>query len=483
MTISIKRSSHLVDRLLKERLQEFLEAHALIGRDQEPHFVVAYSGGRDSTALLHSLAELKAEATYTLKITVAYYWHPWRPLQDDLEVIHQNCKALKLPWVTITPDLTLPKTETAARKDRYHQLTLLCKDLNATAVLTGHHQDDHVETILFRLLRGTGIEGLEGIPEVRMLSSGEHTDDVCLARPFLHIPRTEIDNYVTARGLRYAEDPTNTDVHFKRNYIRHELLPKIDAAFPKARDALMQLGELVEGEMEIIDNKMDEVWHDVYNTQTKTMDEIRFNQLAHPYQRRVIRRYLEENDLEAGYHKVEEVIDFLSGKKRELYRPALFSLGVNRFLMVYRNRITLEVPQKRDILPVTVGIPAQVSHRDLRATLTIIPLTAEQRLRPIDFSKVPEDEAYVDLSRYLDKEIMFRARRQGDRIRPLGMENPMRLKRFLINRCIPRFQRDTLPLLAADSEVLWVVGVGLSEEIRVKDRPTHLIKIKRGNPS
>lgn len=465
---------------LKEQLHDFLDTHALIGRDRDVHFVVAYSGGRDSTALLHSLAQLKSESTFNIRLTAAYYWHPWRPLQEDLQVVYQNCKALTIQWVMLTPDLNLPKTETAARHDRYQQLAKLAFDLDATAVLTGHHQDDNVETILFRILRGTGVEGLLGIPEVRTIPLTE-TQEVVLARPFINTPRTEINDYVATHQLHYTEDPTNVELGIKRNFLRHELIPKIESAFPQARQSLIRLSELTEGELEIIHTKMEEVWRDIFDPQTRSLDEVRFNQLAHPFQRRVIRRYLEEAGEESNYNKVEEVITFIGGKKRDAGQPGLLSLGPNRFISLYRNRISIESPKKVEVEPVKVTIPGEVSHVTLKATVSITPLTPEQRLRPIDFSKLSEEEAYVDLSSYVGQELTFRARKTGDRIKPLGMSAPVKLKRFFINRCVPRFKRDMVPLLATDSEVLWAVGVGISDTIRVKNAPTHRITIiKRG---
>ncbi len=467
-----------MDLTLKDTLQEFLLHHDLIGRDREAHFIVAFSGGRDSTALLHCLAELKTSSDVGINITAAYYWHPWRPLQQDLQVVHQSCKALNIPWVMLTPNLTLPKTETAAREDRYRQLTKLALDLDAAAILTAHHQDDQIETILFRLFRGTGLDGITGIPSLRLLSD-DTSKPVWLARPFIDTPRNRVDDYVQARGLRYVDDPTNTNTQLKRNAIRHELLPQIEQAFPHVRQSIIRLASLVEGEIDIIENKIDEIWQDVFDSEEQSLDEIRFNQLSPPFQRRIMRCFLNRAGQEAGFQKIEDIIGFLAGKNRNIQMPSLHSLDAKHFLHVYRNRITIESPQQSSIAPVPVQIPGQVTHLDLKTTVSIIPLTAEQKLRNIDFSRLPDNEVYVDLSKFTGSELILRSRQKGDRIKPLGMSSPMKLKRFFINRCIPRFKRDSIPLLAADSEVLWAVGVEISEQIRVKDRPTHLITVKK----
>ncbi len=482
MTINMNGSSHFVDPLLKQALHSFLESHKLIGRDQETHFVVAYSGGRDSTTLLHCLAQLQAELPTPIKLTVAYYWHPWRPLEEDIEVIHKNCKALGIPWVMLTPDLTLPKTETAAREDRYQQLAKLTHDLTATALLTAHHQDDQVETVLFRILRGTGLDGIKGIPEMRELWIDE-VKHVTLARPFIHQPRNIINAFAQENNLTYANDPTNMEIRIKRNLIRHELLPQIEAAFPNARQSILKLSELTTGDLEIVEKKIDEIWSEVFDPKEQSLDEVRFNQLSHAFQRRIIRKFLEYQTQETSFNKIEDILAFIAGKNRKLPSPALFSLDASHFLSVYRNKITIEAPQEKEISPVSIPIPGAISHLDLKATLSIVPLSGEAQQKPIDFSQLSEEEVYVDLSQFEGKELTLRSRMKGDRIKPLGMSESVKLKRYFINRCIPRFKRDTVPLLTSESDVLWAVGVGLSESIRVKNRPTHLITIKRGLPS
>ncbi len=469
-----------MDLSLKEHLLQFLNTHQLVGRDRESHFVIAYSGGRDSTALLHSLAQLKSESQTPVQITVAYYWHPWRPLQEDLQIVHHNCKAARVQWIMLTPDLTMPKNETAARQDRYRQLARLACDLKASAVLTAHHQDDQIETILFRLLRGTGVEGITGIPAIRSLESGTGST-VTLARPFVDVPRALIDAYVQSSQLKYVDDPTNTEVRIKRNYIRHELLPRIETAFPNARQSLSRLADLAEGEMVIIDKKMEEVWQDVFDAEGSCLDETRFNQLDHPFQRRVIKQFLEDNGYEAGFSKIEEVIAFIAGKGRKFNAPALFSLDDKHFLHLYRNRITIEAPKEQSLMPLEVSVPGEVCHRDLKMAVTIKQLSFEERMKPMDFTKFSQNTIFVDLSKFADKTLVFRSRQKGDIIRPLGMDSPIKLKRFLINRCIPRFKRDAVPLLTVESKVLWAVGVEVSEDIKVKDRPTHSITIEYVN--
>lgn len=461
---------------LKDPLQSCLLRHGLLGRNRHTHIVVAYSGGRDSTALLHGLTQIREASEGRVKLTAAYYWHPWRPLQHDLEIVHQNCKRLGVPWVLLTPNLTIPKTESAAREDRYLQLARFACDSKASAVVTAHHQDDQVETVLFRVLRGTGIDGLSGIPEIRDLVAGPKKT-VPLVRPLLTLPRTALEEDIARYQLAFVDDPTNVDTRLKRNFLRHDALPKLEEAFPHLRHSLIQLAQLAQGDLEIVNSKLDDMWRNVFDADDESLSHAFFTHMPHAFQRRVIRRFLALHHVEQGYQKVEETIGFIMGDHRDPHHPALFSLDSDRFLSIYRGKVRVESPQKAEIEPISVSVPGSVSHRTLKMTVKIEALSFEERQKPPNFEALPENEALVDLSGLSAESLVLRSRQPGDKITPLGMKSPIKLKRFLINRGIPRFERDGVPLLASENTVLWAVGVGLSNTIRVKTKPTHRIVV------
>jgi tRNA(Ile)-lysidine synthase len=447
-------------------IEQVLQAHPLSGSK----FIVAYSGGKDSTALLHSLLDLKNEARPEIEIIAAYYWHPWRPLQEDLQHIMNTCKALNVKLVMLTPDLTLPKTEAAAREDRYAQLAALGTNLKADAVLTAHHQDDQVETILFRVFRGTGIEGLTGIPESRLLAA-----NLLLIRPMLSILSRDIQAYLTERQLQYTEDPTNADTRFRRNFIRHEILPRLETVFPQLKETLPTMGHLIHGEIDIINSKMRDLWNTVFDASENALDELSFIQLKKPFQRRILRQYLELNQIEAGLARVDELIHFITGDNRALNHPSQCSIDKTKVLHLYRHRIRLIEPQpfKKDTM--ALAVPCYQSHCGLKASIKISELSYEERMKPIDYTNLSPFEAYVDLSKLDTTAWVLRSRHDGDRMMPLGMKNPIKLKRLFMGRHISRFQRDDIPLIADGSEVLWAVGVELSEKIKVRQHPTHYI--------
>jgi len=192
--------------------------------------VVAVSGGLDSCVLLHLLRFPLADLG--LRLTVAHFDHAMRPgSAGDARWVRGLARAWKLP-IHVERAGRRPGDEAEARTLRYAFLHRVRRQVDARLVLTAHHADDQVETILFRILRGTGVRGLAGI-------AGRREPGV--ARPLLREFRQELEAYAERVGLGGRPDPTNLELHAARNRIRHELLPRLEEIHPGARPAMLRL--------------------------------------------------------------------------------------------------------------------------------------------------------------------------------------------------------------------------------------------------
>lgn len=202
--------------------------------------VVAVSGGADSVAMLRCLANLKGPAEGDL--VVAHFNHQLRGADSDgdQQFVKRLAQKLGLPCVTGQPpasQLAKPATDQAeetARKHRYAFLSQVAAESGARFVVTAHTADDQVETILHRILRGTGLGGLTGIPRTRPLN-----EFVTLARPLLCCRRSEITEYLEALGQPHREDHSNQERRFTRNRIRHDLLPQLRNHYNSQVDAAL----------------------------------------------------------------------------------------------------------------------------------------------------------------------------------------------------------------------------------------------------
>jgi tRNA(Ile)-lysidine synthase len=215
----------------------FLKAH---GVDPTTPIVVACSGGPDSTALAHTCA------VFLRRLTLAYIDHGLRPdSAADGATVAELARRIGAAAVaeTVEVDRSQASLEDAARRARYAALDRIAERVGARFVLTGHTASDQAETVLMRLLRGTGIRGLAGIPPRR---------DRYL-RPLLGVTRAEVEAYLGKNDLAAAHDPTNRDLSLTRNRVRHRWLPALQAENPAVEQALCRLAESAREQAQVLD--------------------------------------------------------------------------------------------------------------------------------------------------------------------------------------------------------------------------------------
>lgn len=491
-------------RSISEILLQNLQRFGILSDYPSAKLVVAFSGGSDSTVLLDALCQLKAN--HPLEIIAAYYNHQWRKgAPRELPVLHKITEQNRIPLVIIGTDLSLPKTETAAREFRYKQFCKLAQDLQANAVLTAHHADDQTETILFRLLRGTGIDGLTGIQRQLILNG----QTIPILRPMLDVPKSAILKYAHEKQLTYFDDPTNTDTRKQRNLLRQKILPMLETDFPNVKQALGRLSDLAEADAGIIQNEVDALWVHLYRSDEKGyyLDSQAFNQLTIPLQRRLVKRFLLHHDLPISYKSIDDTLAFLQGRHRHNLSSGLMSLDHNpangkpRYVSLYKNKFRLVTPpEKSTATPMEVALTGVTWSEAMQAAIHVYEVAEKNKIKMSRAAVLKASTlldpltAYVELTNFLPKpddgvryygepyveptRLMFRTRQPGDRFQPLGMTSTMKLKRYLINKGISRFERDAMPMLAYGNEILWIPGVALSHKIRVSKLPTHRLQLE-----
>lgn len=206
---------------------------ASLRRHLQPHqtLVAAFSGGRDSVALLYALKSLQSEFGFTL--SACHVNHGLSPHAGEWETFcRHTCDEAGIPLEVqhvYVPRGAPEGLEAAARACRYLALTRLRADWMAFA----HHRGDQAETVLFNLLRGAGLRGAAAMQEVRPLREG-----LSLIRPLLKVSRQEIEATLTRQGLNWVDDESNSDTDFSRNFLRHEVLPLLTSRFAAAEEKL-----------------------------------------------------------------------------------------------------------------------------------------------------------------------------------------------------------------------------------------------------
>lgn len=205
--------------------------------------VIAVSGGPDSVAMLRAIVELGQQSSQWNPdcLIVGHLNHATRGSESDLDArfVQQLADQLGLPFRLLEVDakLSVSPSEETLRNVRYQRLIQLAQSEGARYLATGHNCDDQIETILFRIFRGTGIQGLTGIPRQRLASPS-----LTLVRPMLGIRRFEIEDYLAGIGQSFRHDASNRDSRYSRNFLRNEIIPELTAKFGRSvPDAILRL--------------------------------------------------------------------------------------------------------------------------------------------------------------------------------------------------------------------------------------------------
>lgn len=425
-------------------VREFFAARAPLAAGDR--VLVAFSGGPDSTALLAALGPLARELRLTVE--AAHLDHGADPgsarrARRAAELAFALGAGFRCERVDL-PALRRPgeSREEAARRVRYGFLERVRAALGARWIATGHHLDDQAETVLLRLLQGSGWQGLAGIAPVR----GR------IVRPLLDLPRSELHDLVRRRGLEPVLDPTNRDETVRRNAVRHALLPRLALEHPALRSRLARLATAARAARDAADRRLAGLL-DLRREDEggDSLDVAAFDRL--PESLRSAALALLHRRVGAPYPPSAAAAAELA-RARTRGGAVGCDAGGGRRWVVRAGRLWLEGPgNKVPPFAYTLAVPGEVQIPELGAVLSL------RRGEPNDAASA----AVLHRERLaLPTEpgsVLVRNRRPGDRVRPAGHRNRKRLKEVLIDHRIPRHQRDALPLLVFAGEVAWVPGV------------------------
>jgi len=439
-------------------------------------WVVAVSGGGDSVGLLRILHQLAGPVG--MQLSVAHLDHGARGDESraDAGFVAELASSLGVPF-----DLGqwMPSRakhfESDARRARYLWLTEVARLRGASVVAVGHTRDDQAETILHRIVRGTGLRGTAGIPHTRLLATDPN---VTLVRPLLAITRDRIRDYLAGLGQPYREDLSNADLTRTRARIRHDLLPKLAAEYnPKVAHALARLGSFMASFQRALEADIRELERSAVITRAPD-----FVVLKHGFLRSI-----------PAFQRAEVL--------RRVWRRAAWpeaSMSARRWWRL------AALVQNNDISRVEVGARVEVSTdlcflvlRRVPARGPSSPDAAAPRPIPlavpgltsvpwaggtIDASIDPVPEARggetIDLQR-VSLPLLVRAPESGDRFEPLGMKTQsMALADFFRGRHIAREHRARTPLVCDQAGIIWVIGHRIAERVKMSEKSQRKLRLR-----
>ncbi|WP_020620857.1 tRNA lysidine(34) synthetase TilS [Paenibacillus daejeonensis] len=424
--------------------------------------LVAVSGGPDSVALLHILSQLAERERFLL--TAAHIHHGLRQASDqEAEAVQQLCQSLSIACEYERLDVPAHKqrsglsTQLAARELRYRFLHETAERIGASRIALGHHADDQAETVLMRVLRGTGLSGLAGM-KMRRSDHG-----VELIRPLLAMPKSKLIEYCEVQGLIYSEDASNTDRHYLRNALRLDVMPQLQTYNPELREALCRLGEMASQEDDLLQSQTEQCYKRLVRPEKDglSMDRQDLLGLHVALQRRLIKLilyYLSPERDSTSYERVEAMRMAVADESQTTWRTDAgdgirFAREYERLHWLRSNlHMASEVPKYQ--------YEVSAHARELIIRETDPPMVFSFHSADAGSSKPANRyEAVFDVQA-LHFPLTIRNRRPGDRMAVLGLEGTKKVQDMFVDDKIPPSQRGTLPIVCdADGKLLWIPGI------------------------
>jgi tRNA(Ile)-lysidine synthase len=432
--------------------------------------LVACSGGADSTALLSTLVELSGE--YELRIAVAHFNHRLRRAagQDERFVV-RLAQQLGLPVYVGREDIRAfaarrgQNIEEAGRERRYKFLRETARRVGADRIATGHTLTDQAETVLLRILRGTGPTGLGGIAPCV---------DGLIVRPLIEVERGEVETYLRVRTLPHREDESNSNLSYRRNRIRRRLIPYLEKNFESR--IVRHLGTLAE-----ISREEERVWEEMARAEGArsifrrkdgaVLDARRLSSLPPAVGRRLVRNFLAAvkgdlrrlsfRDIEALRCLAEGKEVTLPGNLRFRQEKGLISTPQKRAVP---DRYQFKWDGKKELVVPAVGVTFAVKK------------IAKGEARPPSYND--KKRVLVDAGKVAFP-LLVRNLRKGDRYRPLGSPGRKKLAETMRSKGIVPGERGRRPVFLSGGKIIWVPGLPVAEDFKITPATTQIYIIEK----
>jgi tRNA(Ile)-lysidine synthase len=460
--------------MLDERFRRAIERHHLI--DRGDRLIVGVSGGADSMVLLHLLKA--CHPIFLFDLIVAHVNHGLRPVESEREatLVRKEAERLGLPYeygefdVRDFGNRSGLSLQEAARRIRFHFFHAQLKKHRAQKIALGHHADDQVETMLLRLLRGSGLKGLKGMLPIR---------EGRVIRPLLDVWRKEIESFAEERGIPYLVDSTNLKESYLRNRIRLKLIPLIEKDFQaNFKEVMKRTSSFLQQEDDYLEKRAEEFYGEIIQEGQGFLSFKwdRFNAL-HPairwrvLQRMLVRTIQDETLEDRDWSEVSQIYEELNR------RSSSFVLALSGGVCVEKRYN--EVCLKKEVVPpvapfeVDLGVPGRTRVGELEGEIIVEEIPWDEQM--IEFPALP-NTAFFDYESLL-LPLRLRNFRPGDRFQPLGVKGTQKLKEFFIDHKIPKFERARVPLLTSGESIAWVVGYRIDERFKVTKETRRVLKV------
>ena len=495
---------------LHQKLAETLIRDGLVATGDA--VLAGVSGGPDSVALLHLLAEVAPPLSLALEVAHVEHGIRGARSREDAEFVRRLAEGLSLPFHLARLDLhdaasgRAGNLEARARTERYRFFARVAAERRLGKVAVGHNRGDQVETMLMWLLRGCGPEGLAGMPAARPLDrAAAGASGPMLVRPLLDVSREEILEYLASRNLEYRDDHTNRDTRYLRNWIRQTLLPRLrERTDAGLEHRLARLGGMLRSDNALLERRLAEACRRIIRGDV--LDRAAFLGLEPELRPRMVRFWLARVTgtlRRFDYAHVDAVLDLIAGSRphARVSLPGAWTVAreyesirlVSSVEAASANAPAETVPSPRGARTPGIAGEERVGGQVDGEYSYPLPLEGEiflpeaglkitaWRSDSLDLPATPHEAAFdLRAVERVEGALQVRNFRPGDRFQPLGMAGHKKLKDLFIEKKLPRSRRRTLPLVLAEEEIVWVPGCARGDFARLEADSRAAWRVKVG---
>ena len=444
----------------------FSKRHALFQSGDK--IGAAVSGGVDSMTLLDIFDRIRRQAK--LEIVVLHFNHHLRDAaEEEQHFVEHYCRDRDLPFISDAANIrdsaqtSGQSIEMAAREKRYAFFNASAQRLGLTKIATGHTASDQAETVLDHILRGSGLAGLAGIPIKR---------DIFI-RPLLFAERAEIEQYAANNNVHFRQDASNRDQTYKRNRIRHTLLPLIRSEFnPQIVDALNRLSEHAVETNFIVESMADKAYDSCVKQTANDKIVLEFGEFLayfNPLQRLVLRRVFQRLGFDPNllnHNRFSNIKQFIDGGSSHFLKLAddLYITSSSDELVIS----TRPLVSHKVALP---GVPGRYVLWDnlfLEIKPSAKPLTLENQSKAVEYISADK----------LQSPFVVQSFQPGDSFYPLNGTGKKKAAHFFADAKIPFHERAAIPIFKSAGRIVWICGHRLDDRFKVTEKTKTIYQLQ-----
>jgi len=426
--------------------------------------LIAFSGGIDSCVLVHIMSTLN----FDISLAHCNFMLRGKESNKDEQFVKELGEKLDVPTYTIQFDTNLYaeengiSTQMAARDLRYNWFQQIISENNIDYLVTAHQKDDVIETVLINLTRGTGLDGLTGIPEV----NGN------IVRPLLPFSRNEILVYATRKKLQWREDSSNSSIKYVRNKIRHKVIPYLKEINPSLIETFSNTLDNLKASQQIVKDAIQNIREKVITANENTLE---FN-IAELKKLNNPKVYLYELLKDYGFTEWNDVSDLLDAQSGKQVFSNTHRLLKDREVLILSE---LEEIDENIIFEISKNTSKIKTPIKLKFKKIDVPFDTKNHMNKV------YDELFLDkdntISIDYDKikyPLIIRKKQKGDYFYPIGLNGKKKISKFFKDEKLSLIEKENTWLLCSQNEVVWVIGKRLDNRFKVTKTTSSILKIK-----